>query len=157
MGDLSFTFEPSDMASKTTVAQSKASDASSAADKLKRAVVLKVYHEDSAVETGDGKMYFTVPDLLSGMNLVSCGAHVYSSAASGKVEVMINNVTSGADMLTSAIEIDAGEIDSTTASSACAIDTSNDGVAAGEEIRVDVDAAGSSTTGLEVRLTFQKP
>lgn len=147
----------SDASSAAVVAQSKASDASSAVVKLMRTVILKVYNEASDVSTGDGKMYFAAPNILSGMNLVSAGAHIYSSTASGKVEVMINNVTSGADMLTSAIEIDAGEIDSVTASSACAIDTSNDGVAAGEALRVDVDVAGSTAKGLEVRLTFQKP
>jgi len=37
------------------------------------------------------------------------------------------------------------------------INMANDGVATGEEIRLDIDAAGSGAKGLEVRLTFAKP
>jgi len=136
-------------------ALAKASDTSSKLVALERCVLLKVYDEASAISTGDGKMYFAVPNALSGANLTSAGAHLYTSG-SGKTTVMIHNLGSAADMLSSHVEIDTGEKDSVNASSAAAIDTSNDGVAAGEAIRVDVDSAASGAKGLEVRLTFHK-
>lgn len=149
--------QASDASSAAVVAVSKASDASSAYAVHQRTVILKVFNDGSEVTAGDGAMYFTIPNTLSGMNLVSCGAHVYSSAASNKVQIQIHNKTSAVDMLTSMMEIDVGELDTTTASSQATISAGTDGVVAGEEIRVDVSAAGSSCLGLEVRLTFQKP
>jgi hypothetical protein len=174
MGDLSFVFEPSDMVSKTgiasdlgssalvkasdasskaVVAQSKASDVSSALAVRQRVVILKVYNEASAIATGDGKMYFAVPDELSGLDLKSCGAHLYT-AGSGLTQVQLHNVDSAVDMLTSKIEIDTAEKDSKDATSAAVINTGADGVATGEEIRVDIDAAASGAKGLEVRAAF---
>ena len=166
----------SDASSAAVVAQSKASDASSAAaaasdaasnaqSKItarsavwdKKCVVLKVLAEGSSVASGDDAMRFAVPNLLSGMNLVSCGAHVYTAPTSNSLALDIYNITSAADMLTSAMKIDQGEKDTTTATSQAVIDTSNDGVAAGEELRVDVTSVGSGAAGLEVRLTFEKP
>lgn len=159
MPDLSKTFNPDSIASTSDVASSamcKASDASSAVVKIKKVVILKPYAEGSAISTGDGKIYFAVPSELSGMNLVTVGAHLYT-AGSGLTQVQIANVTSAVDMLTSKIEIDTGEKDSKDATSAAVINTGADGVAEGEEIRVDIDAAASAAAGLEVRLGFQKP
>ena len=146
----------SDAASAAAAAASKASDVSSALVKHKRVVVLKPYNEASAIATGDGKMYFTVPSELSGMNLVTIGAHLYT-AGSGLTQIQIANVTSAVDMLTSKAEIDTGEKDTVTATSAAVINTGADGVAEGEELRIDIDAAASGAKGLEVRLGFQKP
>jgi hypothetical protein len=177
----------SDAASKAAVAQSTGSDAASAAsDALSKiaavsdvasnaqskitarsatwdtkTVVLKVYNEASAIASGDGKMYFTVPASLNGMNLVSCGGHLYTAATSGVVGVMIRNVTSGVDMLSSGkiLEWDATEKDTTTAAagSTVVISTGADGVATGEELRVDIDAAASGAKGMELRLSFRTP
>jgi hypothetical protein len=179
----------SDAASKAAVAQSTGSDAASAAsDALSKiaavsdvasnaqskitarsatwdtkTVVLKVYNEASAIASGDGKMYFTVPASLNGMNLVSCGGHLYtaSTSAAAVVGVMIRNVTSGVDMLSSGriLEWDATEKDTATAaaSSVVKISTGADGVLTGEEIAVDIDAAGSGAKGLEIRLSFRTP
>jgi hypothetical protein len=69
----------------------------------------------------------------------------------------LNNVTSSVDMLTHMLEWDATEKDTATATSAATINTSNDNVLTGEEIRVDISAAGSGAKGLEVRLTFSLP
>jgi hypothetical protein len=143
--------------SVAAVAASKASDASSAVVALKRTVILKLYNEASAIAAGDGKMYFTVPALLNGMNLVSAGGHLYTAATSDIVEIQINNVTSGVDMLTSKLTWDATEKDTATAVSQAVINTAADGVVTGEEIRIDIDSAASGAKGMELRLTFQVP
>ena len=147
----------SNAGSMATVALSKASDASSAVVKLQRTVILKIYNEASAISEGSGVMYFTVPPILNGMNLISCGGHLYTAATSDVVEVQINNVTSGVDMLSSKLTWDATEKDTATANSAAVIDTGNDGVATGEELRIDIDSAASGAKGMEIRLTFQTP
>lgn len=122
-----------------------------------RVVVLKVIADDTALTTGDGKMYFTVPAELNGMNLVSVGAHVYTASSSGLPTIQLHNATDSVDMLSTRITIDATEKDSKDATTAAVIDTSHDDVATGDEIRVDVDGAGTGTKGLEIRMGFQLP
>jgi hypothetical protein len=146
----------SDAISKIAIVSDAASDAGSKVLIAgKRCVILKVYNEASAIAAGDGKMLFAVPGLLDGMNLVSCGGHLYTAATSGVVSVQLRNVNSAVDMLTHAMEFDATEKDTATATSAAVINTSNDNVLQGEEIAVDIDGAGSGAKGLEVRLVFQ--
>ena len=183
MADLSTAFNPtliatnSDAASAAGSAAATASDlassafatASNAQSKItarstiwdRKTVVLKPYAEGSAISTGDGKMYFTVPAILSGMNLSSVGGHLYTAATSGVVAVQVANVTSAVDMLSAAkkLEWDATEKDTATAGAAsqAVINTAADGVVTGEEIRIDIDAVGSGAKGMEIRLTFKKP
>jgi hypothetical protein len=145
-----------------SAALSRANTVSDAASKAgARTVILKIYNEASAISSGDGKMYFTVPAVLNGMNLTSVGGHLYTAATSGVVAVQVANVTSGVDMLSTAkkLEWDATEKDTATAAagSAVVINTANDGVATGEEIRIDIDDAASGAKGMEIRMTFRTP
>lgn len=111
----------------------------------------------SAITTGDGKAYFRVPAELNGCNLVAVGAHVTTVSSSGLPTVQIANVTQAVDMLTTKITIDANEKDSSTAATPAVIDTGNDDVATGDELRIDIDVAGTGAKGLIVDLTFQLP
>jgi len=179
MADLSQSFDPtliatnSDAASAAGSAAATASDLASSAfitasDALSKitarsaiwdvkTVVLKPIAEDTVVSTADDLMRFTVPDELSGMDLVSCGAHVYTAATSGVVTIDIYNLTDTADMLTSALTIDATEKDTVTAGSAAVINAAEDDVVTADELRIDVTAGASGASGLEVRLVFKKP
>jgi hypothetical protein len=60
-------------------------------------------------------------------------------------------------MLTTKITIDANEKHSKDAATPAVIDTANDDVAYGDEIRVDCDVAGTGTLGLEIELVFATP
>jgi len=174
MADASATFKPADIATSSDAASDALSRvavvsdaASNAQSKITarsatwdtKTVVLKVYNEASAIASGDGKMYFTVPAALNGMNLVSCGGHLYTAATSGVVGVQIYNVDSAIHMLSRAMEWDATEKDTVTAaaSSAAKIDTAADGVLTGEALRIDIDAAASGAKGMEIRLSFRTP
>ncbi len=67
-------------------------------------------------------------------------------------------MTQAADMLTTKLTIDSGETDTSTAATAAVIDTANDDVATGDQIRIDVDAVSTTAAkGLIVELTFQLP
>jgi hypothetical protein len=116
---------------------------------------MKIYNEASAISAGDGAMYFAIPNSLNGKDLISCGGHLYTAATSGVVEVMLHNVESAVDMLSSKMTWDATEKDTSTATSAAVINTSADGVLTGESIRVDIDSAASGAKGMELRMTFQ--
>lgn len=120
-------------------------------------VTVKCISEGTSLSTGDGLAYFTVPLSLNGYNLTNVAAHVYTASSSGTPTIQIRNVTQGADMLSTRITIDVNEKDSSSAAAAAVIDTSNDDVATADEIAIDVDTAGTSTAGLDIRLTFSLP
>jgi len=167
MADLSVTFDPSDMTSKTSAASSVASDASSAASDAaskivarsavwdRKTMLIQFMGYSSAVEDGDGAR-FAIPGDLSGFNLVSCGAHVFTAPTSGVMKLYISNITAASQVLTSCMEIDVNEKDTITASSQAVIDTDEDDVQTGVEYRVYASDAASGAKGLEFRLGFEK-
>ena len=125
-------------------------------------VYIKVLDNVTALTTGDGKAYITIPDNLNGMNLVDADIAVYTTSSSGNPTVQLHNLdySGGAqDMLSTRMTIDAGgaELSSYTAATPPVINSSYDDVATGDRIRIDVDVAGTGTKGLDVILTFQLP
>lgn len=108
----------------------------------------------SAISTGDGKAYWRVPSTLNGLNLTAVAAHVTTVSSSGTPTIQIHNVTDAQDMLSTRITIDANEKDSSTAAAAAVINTSFDDVATGDELRIDIDVAGTGTKGLMVEMQF---
>jgi hypothetical protein len=119
-----------------------------------RTIIIKAIADATALAAGDGIATVVIPEELNGKNLVAVGAHVFTASSSGLPSVMIHNLTDAADMLTTAITIDATEVDSKDATTPAVIDASHDDVATGDVIRIDVDADGTDTTGLEIRLRF---
>lgn len=112
-----------------------------------------------ALTTGDGKAYYRVPVGLNGYNLVEVAASVSTASSSGTPTVQLRRVRSGAsvDMLSTPITIDASEVDSSTAATPAVINLTNDDVATGDQIHVDVDVAGTGTKGLQVQMRFAAP
>lgn len=125
------------------------------------AVVPLIPFDDSEdVTTGDGAgdIWYRVPSILNGWNLVGVAACVQTAGTTGTTDIQIHNVTQTADMLTTKITIDSAETDSSTAATAAVIDTANDDVATGDQIRVDVDAVSTTAPkGLFVELQFRLP
>ena len=144
--------------SDTTMASSGTTKKNTYANFIgKRIVEVQVLDSGTALATGDGKAYFFIPVELNGYNLVDADAAVHTVSSSGTPTIQINNLTQVADMLTTRITIDANEKTSFTAAVAPVIDTANDDVATGDQIRVDIDVTGTSTAGLWVILSFQLP
>ena len=77
-------------------------------------------------------------------------------SSSGAVNIQIRRVRSGSpvDMLSTALTIDASEVDSSTAATAAVINTTNDDVATADQIFIDIDGAGIGAKGLLVELKF---
>lgn len=139
-------------------------DGLAGSDYGKRVVGLLIFDDETDVATGDGAgdFFFRIPSVMNGYNLVAVAAqHQTAGTGSGTTttDIQIYNVTQAADMLTTKLTIDEDETDSSTALTAAVIDTANDDVATGDQIRIDVDAVTSSTApkGLYVELTFQLP
>ncbi len=120
--------------------------------------ILKTMAEGTVVTQADDKMRFTIPEELNGMDLVSVGAHLYTKDGSNAMTIDIYNYTDSADMLSTALTIDANELDSKDAATPAAVNGSLDDVVTGDEIGVDVTTyAGSVAKGLEIRLGFRTP
>lgn len=122
-----------------------------------RIVTIQVTDPNGAVlAVGDGQAYYRVPAVLNNYNLVSIAMHVTTVSTSGTPTVQLANVTDAVDMLSTKVTVDANEKDSSTAVAAV-IDTTKDDVQTGDELRIDVDVAGTGTKGLIVELGFQLP
>lgn len=120
-------------------------------------VTLRAYEPGTSLATGNGKDYWTVPPELNGWDLVSVFGAVYTASSSGTPEFQIHNLTDTQDMLSTSLTIDANELNSSTAATPAEINTSYDDVATGDIIRLDVDTAGTGTTGGDVILGFRLP
>jgi hypothetical protein len=107
---------------------------------------------------GDDLATFYIPSAVGGMNLVGVHAYVDAAGTTGTTDIQIHNETQAADMLSTKITIDSAETSSRTAATAAVIDTANDDVAAGDKIRIDVDAISTTAPkGLFVELEFRLP
>lgn len=89
---------------------------------------------------------------LNGFNLIGVSGCVSTVSSSGIPTVMVRrsrrtNATTraNADMLSTALTIDATEFDSEDAAAQPAINTSNDDVVTGDHIYIDIDVAGTGT------------
>jgi hypothetical protein len=116
----------------------------------------RVLANDTVLTTGDGKDYFTVPEELDGMILVDFDISVYTVSSSGTPTVQLYNLTDTTDILSTVATIDESEYSSYTAATQPVIDTDHDDVATGDRLRIDVDVAGTDTTGLDVIMVFRK-
>lgn len=124
--------------------------------KYRKSIIVQVVDGATDLTTGDGKAYLTIPEQLNGMNLSAVHARVITAPVGATVSIQIHNVTDAADMLSTALTIDATETGSDSAATPAVINTSADDVVTNDLLRIDIDQVGSSTAGagLIVRLEF---
>jgi hypothetical protein len=125
--------------------------------KERRTVSIRVVDPTVALTTGDNQQVTTISSELTGKLLVKADAAVYTVSSSGNPTIQVHNLTDGVDMLSTLITIDATEVSSFSAVAASVIDTAHDDVVAGDQLRIDVDVAGTGTKGLDVFLVFEDP
>ena len=107
---------------------------------------------------GNSRAILRIPVGLNGMSLINLGAACSTAASSGTTSIQYRRVRAGsadADMLSTAVTIDAGEIDSSTAATPPVINASNRIVQTGDQIHFDVDTVGTGASGLFVTFTFK--
>lgn len=130
-----------------------------------KGISVQVVGGATALATGDGQAYIRIPASLNGMNIIGVAAQVITTSSSGLPTVQIargrqasptSNFTY-ADVLSTLVTIDATEYDSKDATTPAVINASNDDLATGDVLRVDVDVAGTGTTGLQVTIECQLP
>lgn len=123
---------------------------------LNRTLVIKAIADGLPTYVADGVARIVLPSNFDQLVLDKVGAHVYTAATGSTTIVQIHNETRGVDMLSTRIEIDAGENDTNTSATPPVINPSNERVYDGDILRFDIDQIGSSTAalGLELRLEF---
>jgi len=125
-------------------------------------VPICVATSDTDVAVEDGTTGFYIYGDLNGFNLVGGEAGVDTAGTTGTTDIQIRRrrgsaSRSDADMLSTKLTIDGGETSSATAAAAAVVNTSNDDVATGDLIYVDVDAVSSAAPkGLTVILVFEE-
>jgi hypothetical protein len=117
--------------------------------------VIQVVAPTTALATGDGKFYFTIPPELNGMVLSAVHARVITAGTTGTTDIQLHNVTDAVDILSTKLTIDSTETGSDTAATPAVINASNDDMATNDLIRIDVDAISTTPPqGLILRLSF---
>lgn len=115
----------------------------------------------TSMTTGDGKAYIPVPVALNGMNITAVQADVTTAGTTGTAAIQIARIRAGTpvDVLSTALSIDTTEVSSATAATPAVINTSNDDLATGDQLRVDVDTihSGTAAQGLLISITAQLP
>ena len=123
--------------------------------KLTKTICIVPFESNVNLSIGDGKVGFTVPASMSGMNLTAAIASVYTQGTTNTTDVQIRRRRAGTpvDMLSTKITIGAEYY-----AADGVINTSNDDIATGDNIYIDVDAIHSiAPQGLSVTLTFNLP
>ena len=126
--------------------------------KEKEYIGWSVVNSDTATAVADGKMGAAIPAGMNGMNLVdfTCSVADLNSADSGETTVVLRRVREGtvAYMTSTGVTIDYNEH---TASDEV-IDTSNDDLATGDNLYVDISAVTTAAQkGLHCTATFEAP
>ena len=126
---------------------------------VKRTIEIVLLPNDTALSAEDdfSGFYWTVPEELNGYNITDVDFSVATASSSGTPEFQLYNVTDSADILSTTCTIDATETTSYTASTAAVINTSNDDLDTGDQIRFDCDTAGTGTKGCTVLIVVEKP
>ena len=118
-----------------------------------RTLVIKCVADTVGPAVGNGITHVTIPSTLDGKNLQSAQAHVYTAGTGSLNTIQLHNLTDGQDMLSTAITIDSGEKDSSTAATPSVVGGYS-AVSTADVIRIDVDVVATNTLGLEVRMVF---
>lgn len=107
-------------------------------------VVNYLLNGNVALQLGDNAARWRVPVEYNGFRIASVGAS-RASGGTGTLTLQLRNAPASIDILSTKITIDSGETDSSTAAAAAVINTSNDDLATGNQIVVDVDDPGTNS------------
>jgi len=124
-----------------------------------RTIIIKALPDANDTYVGDGITSVTIPSTFDTLRLNDIGAHVYTAGTGATTDIQLHNVTTGLDVLSTKLTIDAGEVDSSTAATPAVINTSGNTnkVYTATVLRIDIDQIASSdqAKGLEIRMEFR--
>jgi hypothetical protein len=119
---------------------------------------IKVISDIQVITVGDFKFGWAIPQDMDNYVLVDVELDVTTVSSSGIVQVQVRNVTGGNnDMLSTRVQVDAGETHSDTAATQPVINAGTATVGHTDLLGIDVDAAGTGARGLGIVLFFEPP
>lgn len=118
-----------------------------------RYVAMPIGASGTDLAVGDRQAWFKVTSDIAGLDVVSVEADVGTAPTGSGLTFQLRNVTQAADILSTALTIDATETSSDTAATPAVINTAEDDLTDGDIIAVDIDAVGSSTAGEDALIT----
>lgn len=112
----------------------------------RKSICLAVFAPTVDTATGDGKIYYQVPSIMNGLNVIRVAAAVITAGTTNTTDVQIARIRSGTpvDVLSTKLTIDSGEVDTSTAATAAVINTSNDDLATNDLLRIDIDQVSTT-------------
>lgn len=117
-------------------------------------VCIVLFESDADIAVGDGKVAFTVPAFMDGMDLDDLVASCHTKGTVGTTDVQVRRRRSGVDVDMLSTKITMGDeyycSDET-------VDPNNDDVQTGDQIYWDVDAIRTGMKGLSIVASFKKP
>lgn len=119
-------------------------------------IQLKAFADDVAASTGSDKIVWWIPVELDGYNLVDAEAFV-SSTSETTTTIVIRNVGSATNFLSTPLSIKAEDFDSVTTGTAKVINTSADDIHRGTRIAIDLTGTTGTAQGLGVHMSFELP
>lgn len=116
-------------------------------------VFIILFESDADVVVGDGKVAFTIPAFMNGMDLIDVVASCHTKGTVGTTDVQVRRRRAGAEVDMLSTKITMGDeyycSDET-------VDPNNDDVQTGDQIYCDVDAIRTGMKGLSIVSTFRK-
>ncbi|MHA2067891.1 MAG: hypothetical protein ACXABY_26300 [Candidatus Thorarchaeota archaeon] len=121
-----------------------------------RVVSIAPFQSDTAVATGDGLTAIPITAELNGMNIIDATAVVHDKGVTGTTDIQIRRRRAGSDVDVLSTKITIG--DEFFAADGV-VNTSNDDLATGDALYVDVDAvhSGTAPNGLTVAIQARLP
>lgn len=113
---------------------------------------IKVMTDEDVAFVGDGQFYLEISEDLDNYTLDSVNGWV-SSATSGTLTMQVHNVGTGNDVLTTKLTITTALLTS-KGGTAAVVDPAEEVMTWGDQLRFDIDGAGSTMKGLGVTLVF---
>lgn len=113
---------------------------------------IALLESDTSVATGDGKVAFTVPSNMNGLDISNVIVSVHTKGVTGTTDVQVRRRRAGADVDVLSTKVTVG--DEFFAQDGV-INTANDDLATGDQIYIDVDAVHSGTAPLGLGVTIE--
>lgn len=123
---------------------------------ITRIIQIKIISDITVLTIANAIATLTIPIELNGSKLIRAEMAVKNPSSSGEVSVMVRNITTTNNMLTTPITIDESELNSYTAVTPSVVNSLTNTIFTGNTIAIDVISAGIGTKGGDIILSFNK-
>lgn len=115
---------------------------------------IKLFSDIQLLVVGAQDYTFGIPFDMDGLNLQHVEIDVSTVSSSGDITVQVANLTQAVNMLSTEVQIDAGDYHSADSGTPVVIDEGNSQIFHKDRIQVQITAAGTGAMGLAIILFF---